>query len=90
VGASSIGFLADGWFGAGAVSAATAARFRVYESKAMRNLLMALSKTQPGSKAESNVLGNITKLAAKNASAPAAATPEQRAQDLINKYSKAK
>lgn len=36
---------------------------RTYESKAVKNLLIALSKTAPGSKAEQNVLGNLARVA---------------------------
>ncbi len=34
---------------------------RVYESKAVKNLLVALSRTAPGSKAEQNVLGSLSR-----------------------------
>lgn len=34
---------------------------RVYESKAVKNLLIALSRTAPGSKAEQNVLGSLSR-----------------------------
>lgn len=74
VGASGLGFLAGDWFGAAGVGAATAAGFRIYESKAMRNLLTALSKTQPGSKAESNILRNIAQVTSKAAATTGATT----------------
>jgi hypothetical protein len=77
VGASGLGFLAGDWFGAAGVGTATALGFRAYESKAVRNLLASLSKTQPGSKAEKNILANITKATAK-ASVPAAVNLQTR------------
>jgi hypothetical protein len=47
--------------------------FKAYESRAMRNLLVALSKTEPGSRAERNILANIAK-----ASATAGATTQMQ------------
>ena len=79
VGASGLGFLAGDWFGAAGVGTATMAGFRAYESKAMRNLLVALSKTEEGSKAEQNILGNIGRVLARTA--PAAAAPTQAAPE---------
>ena len=60
--------LLGGLFGAGVVSS-----FKAYESRAMRNLLVALSKTEPGSRAERNILANIAK-----ASATAGATTQMQ------------
>jgi len=40
---------------------------RVYETKAVKNLLVALSRTAPGSKAEQNVLGSLTRVMSQEA-----------------------
>lgn len=59
----------------GLFAGGTLTSFRVYESRAMRNLLVALSKTEPGSRAERNILANIAKV-----STPAAASASTRVQ----------
>lgn len=64
-----------GWGATAAVGAASLAGFRAFESKAMRNLLVSLGKTKPGSKAETNVLGMIAK--AMPAASAQAVTPDQ-------------
>jgi len=46
---------------AGLVLSTIIAGARVYETKAVKNLLVALSRTSPGSKAEQNVLGSLTR-----------------------------
>ena len=46
---------------AGAALSTALAGARVYETKAVKNLLVALSRTAPGSKAEQNVLGSLAK-----------------------------
>ncbi len=48
--------------GTGAVLSTIMAGARVYETKAVKNLLVALSRTAPGSKAEQNVLGSLTRV----------------------------
>jgi hypothetical protein len=46
---------------AGGILAATVGGMRAYETKAVKNLLIALSRTAPGSKSEQNVLGSLAK-----------------------------
>lgn len=46
---------------AGAALSTALAGARIYETKAVKNLLVALSRTAPGSKAEQNVLGSLAK-----------------------------
>lgn len=60
------GFAAGSWLGAGAIpwAAAAGGLARLYESAPVRNMLVALRRTQPGSKAESNLLEKIGKVAA--------------------------
>lgn len=73
-------------FTGGTIAAISMAAFRGYESKAMRNLLVALSKTKEGSKAEQNILGNIGRVLARTApaaAAPTQATPEQQPTSTI-------
>jgi hypothetical protein len=52
---------------AGAVLSTIIAGARVYETKAVKNLLVALSRTAPGSKAEQNVLGSLAKVLSQEA-----------------------
>lgn len=52
---------------AGAVLSTILAGARVYETKAVKNLLVALSRTAPGSKAEQNVLGSLTRVMSQEA-----------------------
>ena len=52
---------------AGAVMSAIMAGARMYETKAVKNLLVALSRTAPGSKAEQNVLGSLTRVMSQEA-----------------------
>lgn len=46
----------------GLAMSAIMAGARVFETKAAKNLLIALSRTAPGSKAEQNVLGSLTRI----------------------------
>lgn len=56
------GYFAPGAAGAaGAVLSTIMAGARIYETKAVKNLLVALSRTAPGSKAEQNVLGSLAR-----------------------------
>ena len=56
------GYFAPGATGAaGAVLSTIMAGARIYETKAVKNLLVALSRTAPGSKAEQNVLGSLAR-----------------------------
>ena len=71
-------------FTGGAAAGLSMAAFRGYESASMRNLLVALSKTQSGSRAESNVLANIGKVAARTA-APTAASQTRSEQQPATK-----
>lgn len=66
-------------FTGGAIAGLSMAAFRGYESKAMRNLLVALSKSKEGSRAERNILANIGRVLARTA--PAAAAPTQAAPE---------
>ena len=52
---------------AGAVLSVIMAGARAYETKAVKNLLVALSRTAPGSKAEQNVLGSLTRVMSQEA-----------------------
>jgi len=52
---------------AGAVLSTILAGARIYETKAVKNLLVALSRTAPGSKAEQNVLGSLTRVMSQEA-----------------------
>jgi len=79
VGASGLGFLGGGWMGAAGVGAASMAGFRLFESAPMRNLMMSLGRAEPGSKAESNILSNVAKLATKY-NVPQAVVRTQAAQ----------
>lgn len=47
--------------GTSAILGTVVAGARMFESKAVKNLLVALSRTAPGSKAEQNVLGSLAK-----------------------------
>lgn len=47
---------------AGLILSTIVAGARVFETKAVKNLLIALSRTAPGSKAEQNVLGSLTRV----------------------------
>lgn len=53
--------------GTGAVLSTIMAGARLYETKAVKNLLVALSRTAPGSKAEQNVLGSLTRVMSQEA-----------------------
>jgi hypothetical protein len=59
------GYVAGSWLGAGAVPwlATAGGLARLYESAATRNLLIGLSKTKPGTKAEGEWLQRILKAA---------------------------
>ena len=73
-------------FTGGTIAGLSMAAFRGYESKAMRNLLVALSKSKEGSKAERNILANIGRVLARTAPAAAAPTqapPEQQPTSTI-------
>lgn len=52
---------------AGATIGAIVAGARAYESKAAKNLLITLSRTAPGSKAEQNVLSSLSRITARQA-----------------------
>lgn len=52
---------------AGATIATIVAGARAYESKAAKNLLITLSRTAPGSKAEQNVLSSLSRITARQA-----------------------
>lgn len=57
------GYFAPGATGAaGVVLSTIMAGARIYETKAVKNLLVALSRTDPGSKAENNVLGSLARV----------------------------
>jgi hypothetical protein len=53
--------------GTGMVLSTIMAGARAYETKAVKNLLVALSRTAPGSKAEQNVLGSLTRVMSQEA-----------------------
>ena len=53
--------------GTGMLLAAIMTGARAYETKAVKNLLVALSRTAPGSKAEQNVLGSLTRVMSQEA-----------------------
>lgn len=53
--------------GTGLVLSTIMAGARAYETKAVKNLLVALSRTAPGSKAEQNVLGSLTRVMSQEA-----------------------
>lgn len=52
---------------AGTVLSTIMASARIYETKAVKNLLISLSRTAPGSKAEQNVLGSLAKVLSQEA-----------------------
>ena len=52
---------------AGALLTTAIAGARVYESKAVKNILVALSRTAPGSKAEQNVLSSLARVLSQQA-----------------------
>lgn len=52
---------------AGLILSTIMAGARIYETKAVKNLLVALSRTAPGSKAEQNVLGSLTRVMSQEA-----------------------
>lgn len=52
---------------AGALLTTAIAGARIYESKAVKNILVALSRTAPGSKAEQNVLTSLARVLAQQA-----------------------
>lgn len=52
---------------AGTVLSTIMAGARAYETKAVKNLLISLSRTAPGSKAEQNVLGSLAKVLSQEA-----------------------
>ena len=52
---------------AGALLTTSIAGARAYESKAVKNILVALSRTAPGSKAEQNVLGSLARVLSQQA-----------------------
>jgi hypothetical protein len=52
---------------AGLILSTIVAGARVFETKAVKNLLIALSRTAPGSKAEQNVLGSLTRVMSQEA-----------------------
>jgi hypothetical protein len=61
-GSAAGGYFAPGATGAaGAVLSTIMAGARIYETKAVKNLLVALSRTAPGSRAEQNVLGSLAR-----------------------------
>lgn len=72
---------------AGALLTTAIAGARAYESKAVKNILIALSRTDPGSKAEQNVLSSLARVLSQQAGqeggeagAAAAAPPEAPVQ----------
>lgn len=52
---------------AGLILSTIMASARIYETKAVKNLLISLSRTAPGSKAEQNVLGSLAKVLSQEA-----------------------
>lgn len=64
-----LGAGAGGYFAptATTVLGAITAAARVYETKAVKNILVALSRTAPGSKAEQNVLGSLARVLSQEA-----------------------
>lgn len=70
----------------GAASVGSLLGYKTFETPAVRNLLVSLSRTQKGSKAEANLIGLLGKelaRAAPAAAAPTQATPEQQPTSTI-------
>lgn len=67
LGGASAYFVPGATGAAGALLTTAIAGARAYESKAVKNILVALSRTAPGSKAEQNVLGSLARVLSQQA-----------------------